>query len=95
MWPAPCTARASTAGRTCLNNNSEEGQHRQRSLSYQKLTDEDGGHLGQRDQTEVDEHVPRQVLGVQCPGHVEEVVDRPENCHGDEQSDGVHEVTPF
>ena len=57
--------------------------------SYQKLTNEDGGHLGQRDQTEVDEHVTGQVLGVQCAGHVEEVVDSPEDSHGGEQSKSV------
>ena len=42
-----------------------------------------------KDMTEVDEDVTRQVLSVQSSGHVEEVVDRPEDSHSDEQSNAV------
>ena len=69
-----------------MGNKSLQQPH---SLVYEELANEHGGHLGQRDQTEVDEDISRQVLSVQSSGHVEEVVNSPEDSHGDEQSKSV------
>ena len=52
-------------------------QHSTELHSYQELPNKDRGHLRQRDEAEVYEHVPGQVLSIQCPGHVEKVVDSP------------------
>ena len=89
QWPTPCRQRASSAFQTCLNDGrlvwlvlSPDSWE----LSYQELTNEHGGHLSKRDETEVDEDIARQVLSVQSSCHVEEVVDSPEDGHGDEQS---------
>lgn len=89
--PTPCRPRASTVGQTCLNDGLVRvlASLATLQLSYEELTNEHRGHLGQRDQTEVDEDVTRQVLSVQSSGHVEEVVDSPEDSHSDEQSNAV------
>ena len=55
--------------------------------TYQELSDEDGGELGEGEETEVEEHVAREVLHVQGTRDVEIVVHSPDQGHRHEHAE--------
>ena len=67
-------------------NHGNSGEHHEASVSppatisiNQELTDEDRWKLSEREETEVEEDVARQVLGVESSSDVEEIIDRPDH----------------